>query len=136
MPKTAPVNAAALLAERGGNATNGHSCEGGLILDQGGRQETCSERHVAVEQWVCKQCPKMCQDCIHEKTCRGSWEHPRGEHGSAEPPQLGVEYQRVGCPSRTGGSSLSTVTEMCPPLCTSLRKLRRRESHSMVDAAG
>ena len=119
----------------GGNATNSHSCEGGLILDQGGGQETCFNSHVAVEG-VCKCCSKMCQDCTHEKTCRGSWEHPRGKRGSAEPPQLGADSLRVGCPSRTGGTSLPTFTEMCPSLCTSLRKLRRRESLSIVDFAG
>lgn len=71
-----------------GNANNCHSCEGGLVLDHKVCRETCPERHVAVEG-VCKHCPEMCQECIHEKTCKGTWEHPRGEWGSAKPPQLG-----------------------------------------------
>lgn len=71
-----------------GNATNCHSCEGGLVLHQGACQETCSERHVAVEG-VCKHCPEMCQECIHEKTCKGILEHLRRECGSAKPPGWG-----------------------------------------------
>lgn len=63
-----------------GNATNCHSCERGLVLDHGVCRETCPERHVAVEG-VCKHCPEMCQDCIHEKICKGTWEPHRGECG-------------------------------------------------------
>lgn len=104
-----------------GNATNCQSCEGGLVLDQGACQEACSERHVAVEG-VCKHCPEMCQECIHEKTCKGTWERPLGEHGSAELPQLGANQLRVGCPSRTG----RTVIKIYQPLCMSLTKARVR----------
>lgn len=116
------------------NATNCHSCEGGLVLDQGTCQETCSERHVAVEG-VCKRCPEMCQECLHEKTCKGTWEHPRGKHGSTKPPQLGANYLRAGCPSRTGGTSLPSLSEVCLPLCMALRKVRVRSSLSIMDPA-
>ncbi|XP_037377016.1 proprotein convertase subtilisin/kexin type 5-like, partial [Talpa occidentalis] len=52
-----------------GNATNCHSCAEGLVLEQGMCQKTCSKRHVAMEG-VCKPCPEMCEDCIHEKICK------------------------------------------------------------------
>ena len=63
-----------------GNATNCQSCRGGLVLDQGVCRESCPERHVAMDG-VCKRCPELCQDCIHEKTCKGTWEPHRGEGG-------------------------------------------------------
>lgn len=109
-----------------GNATNCHSCEGGLVLDHGVCQETCPERHVAMEG-VCKHCPEMCEECIHEKTCKGTWEHPRGKCGSAELPWLGANYLvGEGCSSRTRGTSLPTFTEIHIPLCTTLRKVKVR----------
>ncbi|KAM9206534.1 proprotein convertase subtilisin/kexin type 5-like [Dugong dugon] len=52
-----------------GDATHCFSCEGGFVLEQGLCREACSERHVAVEG-VCRRCPEMCQDCIHEETCK------------------------------------------------------------------
>lgn len=94
-----------------GNATNCQTCEGALVLDQGVCQETCSERHVAVEG-VCKHCPEMCQECIHEKTCKGTWQAiPAG----GQPAECGMSKQNWG-----------TFTNLYQPLCMSLTKVRVR----------
>lgn len=107
-----------------GNATNCHSCQGSLTLHQGACREACPERHVAVEG-VCKACPEMCQDCIHEKTCKGMWEHPRGvwlSQATAPGDRLWGWGRR--CPCKMEGTSLLTFTEIDPPPCPSLRKSR------------
>ena len=85
-----------------GNATNCQSCERGLVLDQGVCRKTCPESHVAMGG-VCKRCPEMCQDCIHEKTCKGTWEPHRGEGGGPLP--------ESGMSNKIWGNHLHAFTE-------------------------
>ncbi|XP_010190928.1 PREDICTED: proprotein convertase subtilisin/kexin type 5-like, partial [Mesitornis unicolor] len=52
-----------------GSATKCLSCKSPLLLEQWKCKPTCSEKHFASEG-ICKHCSEMCQECIHNQTCK------------------------------------------------------------------
>ncbi|KFP66141.1 Proprotein convertase subtilisin/kexin type 5, partial [Cariama cristata] len=52
-----------------GSANKCLSCKSPLLLEQWKCKPTCSEKHFASEG-ICKHCPEMCQECIHDQTCK------------------------------------------------------------------
>ena len=104
MQKVALVNAVALPAEH----VKGMPPTATRVKETSSWTRGCAGKPAPRGTWPWKGCASTAQRCVRTASMRKHAKVP----GSLTGEGVGTHYLRVGCPSRTGGASLPTFTEI------------------------